>query len=1076
MADIPETQQRDLQDALEQVRRRAHVLLHWHGIFVAAALVIGVLVGGLLLAHYFPQLGRFRHAFWAGLSVLGAAGYYLAGIRPRQRYRTDEQVARLIQRELPEVGDAPVNAVQFQCELDGSTNFSPALLRAYLRRARTRLRGISSRVSVSEIPVLRSLGIAMVVGALSLGSVIFGGQALFTGLRNLTHGPAPTESGEAISQMELRDLEVKYFYPEYLDRPPRVVRGDDGNLEAVKGTSVRLSGTLAPIPESAHMIINEADGRPVAVDSDGSFRVEFPLLEKGSYRIVSREQDGAKTASRSIRLVRDKEPQVRISALAPQPGEGDVLRLEPGSSLQIAYRCRDDFGLGKVFVEYSAGGRRSRETVHTPENGQSTDSGVYEWILPRQGPPDTGDLTLRIGARDNDNISGPKTGYSRPITIRPITEEMRHKRVLEHQEELKRHMVELLAVELMAPFGRASRRDGDSPVSAAHRLVGTLQSVVDRTSSVLTLMETDALADKTFQTELEEMLTRRKSELGQFTNAMPDGQDPEDQERWRALAKRVEAAIPSLEDDILKLDDLLQMDHMRSVRRMAERLQNMQKRLQELLEKARNQKLSDKELAQLRDQIAAMKRLMNRMNQQLARTARQIEREFMNPDALQKAGANQQLAKSLDELQKMAESGRLEDALSEAQSLNQRINQMMSALGQSGKRLARARLGPGMEKMQKLQQGLQEVRKQQARLHQETRELRDGLHESARKQHQETLNDAFEKNLERAWSVEKRLKELNSTLSQRTDIDKYNELRGQLRKTLEQLSSADDAGLEAKKDGHSAEAARERLDKLYSELSRMQGASAAGAVKEDVPRGANQVSKLKDELNQRQLDASLQQAKSLVTRLQKWQRNLRRGGRAGAGAETTDQAAETSERIRSSLAELSKRIQDSMRKKARGAKGQPAGKAGEEQGKTAEQLSRLMQEFGKSAGHEMQQILKDARSQMESAAGRLSQRQLDPATDHQSRALDRLDRAIGKSRQAMQQMQQNMQGRTVRAGGQRRPSDGRYGHGTERVRIPDPSSYRVPAEFREAIEEALRDGMPRSYKESNEEYYKELVK
>jgi hypothetical protein len=71
-------------------------------------------------------------------------------------------------------------------------------------------------------------------------------------------------------------------------------------------------------------------------------------------------------------------------------------------------------------------------------------------------------------------------------------------------------------------------------------------------------------------------------------------------------------------------------------------------------------------------------------------------------------------------------------------------------------------------------------------------------------------------------------------------------------------------------------------------------------------------------------------------------------------------------------------------------------------------------------------------------------------------------------------MGQNMRGRIARRRRSVRNS-GRGGYGRDSVRIPDPGAYKVPAEFREEIERALRDGLPPVHRQSNEQYYRELV-
>lgn len=1066
----------DLRRAISEVRRRARALLHWHGLFVAAALGLTYVLAGLILAHIFPQFAHLRYLWWAGLVLIPTAVYWFAGLRPRGRYRSDEQVALLIQRELPELEDAPVNAVQFREQLERGTSYSTELIEAYLRRAGHITRGLCSRVSVSEVPVVRSMGAVVGAAVLFFGGVLLIPGVLGSGLHNLTRPPKRLSGGRPDrTKLRIADLRVTYVYPDYLGREPRSVSGTDGSLRAVKGTQVRLEGRLEGVQAAATLFINGEEGRRLEMGRDGSFRVSFPLLESGSYHIATGPEEWQRTGKRSIELEPDRTPEVKISGLAPRADEDGVLRVEGSDAVQIAYRCRDDHGLGTVFLEYRRDGRTRREQIHVPGPDTRSDRGVYEWVLPISDAGGAADLTFRVGAADNDNISGPKIGYSRRVTVRPITDEMRHGRLLARQEQLQRYMVELLAEELTAPFSRTGETSEGQKATAAERLISTVHSVTNLTDAVVSIMRTDPLSDESFEEALQEMHRRRRSELDRFRSALPAKGETRAPDAWQPLGQEVEQAVPDLEEDILRLDELLQMDHMRAVRRMAERLKKMQQGLKQLLEKAREGELSEEQMAALKDRIAAMKRMMRRLSRQMAKTARRIEREFLNPDALRTAEDREKFEEKLDRLQKMAESGKLDGALAEAEALSQKLDRMMSSLGKAGQRLARSRLGPQMAKMQQMQQGLQEVRNRQAELEKQTRELRERIRRSARKEHGNTLERFFEKQIARTEQLREELQGLNSRLEEEPGVEKYRRLRRELHETLRRLPTTEHGQLSADDNGHSAEAIQQKLEDLYRRISAKSRAAAAEQVMDDMPEAGNQTSELKQTLEDKKVEEALRRASSLTPRLRSWTRLLREGQMPDPAVGRAARSAATAEQIRSDLAQLNQTLKQAAQQKAHGTMGKPAEKTGQQQRSAAQGLNELMQKVGNAGGESLRRTLEGAESEMQSAAGRLSQRRLGPANENQNNALQQLDRAIAESEKAMKRMKQNMRGRAARPAGPRR-REGRFGTGSDRVRIPDPSSYQVPEQFREAIEDALREGLPDSYRESNEDYYEELVK
>jgi hypothetical protein len=508
---------------------------------------------------------------------------------------------------------------------------------------------------------------------------------------------------------------------------------------------------------------------------------------------------------------------------------------------------------------------------------------------------------------------------------------------------------------------------------------------------------------------------------------------------------------------------------------MAEKLQKMQQELQAMLRKAKEGKLTENQLAELKNRIAAMKRMMERLSRQMARTARRIEREFLNPDAMRTAGEGQDFHQSLDRLQKMAESGQLQDAISEAEALNQRLGQMMNALGKSGQRLAQSRLGQQMQQLKQLQQGLQDIRKRETSLERQTRDLHESILGAARKEHGDTLDQFFEKQKARVEQIQQDLQKLSSRLREEPNLEEYRKLREELHQTLRRLPT-ERGQIRAEDNGHSAEAVQQKLEKLYRQVSSMSRAAAAHKVMEDAPETGNRSAELKRALQDEEVEAALRRASSLAPRLRNWTGTLRQGELPDSTVARAAGAATNAERIRKDLSELSETLQRSAEQKARGSMGGPAQQTAQKQRNTAEGLEKLMQNVGNAAGEELRRTLDGAKTDMDSAAKRLSQRQLGPANEDQKNALKRLDRAIAESDEAMKRMKQNMRGRAARPGDSRRRQAGRYGRNSDRVRIPDPSTYEVPAQFREAIEEALREGLPDSYRESNEDYYEELVK
>jgi hypothetical protein len=151
----------------------------------------------------------------------------------------------------------------------------------------------------------------------------------------------------------------------------------------------------------------------------------------------------------------------------------------------------------------------------------------------------------------------------------------------------------------------------------------------------------------------------------------------------------------------------------------------------------------------------------------------------------------------------------------------------------------------------------------------------------------------------------------------------------------------------------------------------------------------------------------------------------------------------------------------------------------------AEGLGQQLDELGQQlpiVGPEVGQKIADAESAMQGARERLQGHDAPSGLGEERRALE----SLAQLQEQLQQMGQGQQsgggagvplpfgggGRTPRGG----EGDGRDIRTAERVEIPQPEEFEAPAEFRQDILDAAKQGTVESYRDAVRRYYEELVK
>jgi hypothetical protein len=388
-------------ETLRRPRRRALV-----------AMLALVFVVAMLVARVGTPRARIGSAL---LLVLGAGASTLVVLRERRRWRDPRAVIeRLAGRADPDRAARALRALTLLDE-DGEpkdTSTSPVLARIHVARQLAALP--HDRILEEAARAARRanvIAIALAVVTLGLGgshafSVLEGADVLLA-----SHGSAP------VGLPYVGDLELVARPPDYLHQDERP-RTPYGHLLLPRGTLLTFRGTA--IHAGRRLVVTDGENEvPFVDDGAGHIVARWPVGESGSLRVVARfgpivirEPDATEVTS-----IADEAPVVKLEgaprtvALSSPEGQGEI---------PIRYEATDDHGLREVQLVLTSGTREERRVLARLDGETRSDRGGSV-LRPRDSfiTHSHAPVLVRVEAKDNDPITGPKWGVSESITLLP---------------------------------------------------------------------------------------------------------------------------------------------------------------------------------------------------------------------------------------------------------------------------------------------------------------------------------------------------------------------------------------------------------------------------------------------------------------------------------------------------------------------------------------------------------------------------------------------------------------------------------------------------------------------------------
>ncbi|HEX3036427.1 MAG TPA: DUF4175 family protein [Thermodesulfobacteriota bacterium] len=801
--------------------------------------------------------------------------------------------------------------------------------------------------------------------------------------------------------LELADIRIEYKYPAYTKIPPEVVRRSTGDVKAMRGTQVTFEATPLNSLSGGEIVIQNGFNVPLSWEGK-KLKGEFRILSDGSFYIRDK---GGEFRSRTFRIIaqKDNNPKIIIKSQT-----GDAVEIEESDNLDIFYKATDDFGLTKLLLTWNGkkgeGSKLIKQTKGEPESIEDKFTWDFSGIESEPGEV----VEVRIEAYDNDTVTGPKVGVSNAIRVKLNSVRKKHENVLALVESVLEEFLDVLADDI-----QYRPQNNGSDVAQVKEVQGNIgrkikiaQSSLDK---ILDKMKDDDFSDYTYFLGISNIKIRVEDIINQrfdLLASLSAGDLPR-------LGDLITREINEFEDDVLFLDSMLKGERLRESLFYGRDMLNKHDELRELLESLK-QNGDEKTRRDVQRKIEELRDLMAQLAEKLSSVGGDIREEFLNPDAFQAMN----LEGTLDQVMKLIEQGKINDALELLSNFESDLQDMIAGLESGVQSFSSASLSEEMRKLSEFISKVKNLEKEEESLKKKTEGLKEGLLKE--KNERENLLEFVRREKEKVEMLENILMEAKSKISDNMTEDETSEENMIIDRILNETQELRH-WLQAFQFKESLEEAKEVEGQTAGlrNLSRL-GTGKLGNVGREIQESADIAKEIREDLEQ--LEAQIKQ-KSMY------------------------QFAERQDEIEKETSALADDFRD-------------------------------LHQSDFSFPDDIGEKLDDSKGFMQGASGSLRKKEISRAISNQEEAIKSLKGARENAEGLLEKFRMSARGmgRPVPFVLGRGFQEGGQGTDTSYVDIPSPAESEIGKEFKENLMEALRDGSPKGFEELNKRYYEKIIK
>lgn len=801
------------------------------------------------------------------LAALSGVSVYRIWAAIRGRYRTELTTAEEIARTrgpLVSGGDPDLDAVlrheilgaaQLHAGLRGHEQSrqhlgSRSLASAYVAEVGERAASRDHRLAVPTVRWgVRVLGLTVLVASAGLATTLPSLTTALALILGAVDGRPPEPPRPVWSSL---DLEIEY--PAHTGRPTRHVPNPSGALRVPAGTRIKVDLRATEPSEAVRVVvIPDAPELSRAVDPElfdlaGNDRDglmwsgEFTVRAGGSWMVVMLDDEDGDVARRSpplpLELEPDAPPEVELLPLPPSQREPSEL-----DRVDIRFTARDDFGLASANLVFQI---EDGEIQRLPAGKAPTDARQwrrrYTWDLSTIPIDKRSELTYWVEVRDNDPGLGlealpdppGKVASSAKQRLSVRDREQEHAQNIQGLRELRDAAVDLLARRLTTEAFAARGDDALGGLETARQIHGesslllaAFATLIDDLSIDTMVRERDVAGFIAIHGRLLE-LYRKEDKIH---SKLPPGAELKRPAKVPSTLSKLGAhnkkEVTQLEDEIIRLDDLVDTQIIERLERLLDRAETTLAKLVELLEQlAAGDESVRPQIEQLEQRL---REDLRRISEARSLLRKELGSEFMNLDALRRL-EEQLEAMKMGNMLKKGETG---GALDRARQLQEQLMQMRGQV--QGRAAGNAQLSEEDRQRMELLRALGRLKDEQKTLQGETK----GLHQEWREAVKNEKAQGADETASRAEKLRKELEKINDARLGREARGGWEDAREQLQQ-LEAMKDADDA--KALELYETAQKAVEGLDKA------VKGSKASEKEGKAVRRLQKRAETIRDEL------------------------------------------------------------------------------------------------------------------------------------------------------------------------------------------------------------------------------------
>jgi len=568
-----------------------------------------------------------------------------------------DSLAIFVDSAFPGLRDSAINSVQLGRESRSPhTPFSLSLIRAAIVQAEERM-GVFNPWNLFR-------GRDLVKSFLILLVLIFAYAALYDKVMAVF---IHDTKGEQWSPL-VGDIALTFKYPQYTGIPPRTVVHSTGDVEGVKGTEVEIEAKPSSSVRDGRIVFDKGKEIPLKVQGDGRLKGHFVVIEDDSYRFSLAGWWGRRiydNLAHSVTLREDTPPEVDI--ISPRDG----IMVKEGDQVQIVFRIRDDYGIGRVFLLIRHGSNESRVEIARPQDGTREYNGEYSWFLTDRAVFRPGKkLMYAIEAEDNDTISGPKSGRSPFFNIEVYSPRKRHDDLMAKFSALFEIMVSDLGHELLVkPESLGKGRY----LMEIEKSEGRFKSLINGIEAILTEGKDDQYIDASFRSVMSRAYNRLRNISAERKEVLKRAR--ESSQGIAPLKAFQGKIVAELENQAISVDDLLRKQELLNVLDLGKGLLSHEE-LMSLLEGLGEGR---GDIKRLLEAISMAREDLKDLYDKLSSMAREAPDEYLNPEAMKNLNTVDLLGE-LEKIREKLEDGDIKGAMEAARTYLSSLNQLVASL------------------------------------------------------------------------------------------------------------------------------------------------------------------------------------------------------------------------------------------------------------------------------------------------------------------------------------------------------------------------------------------------------------